>query len=204
MLGRLHQKQPSPYRVASRRFFLIFGAAALSSCTQLPVSSLDFPNWRSVKRSGGAILSGPIVERVRRVGQTILVPPSDGRPWEFGVIVRDIELAATFEGNGIVISTAMVDACETDGELAAQVFWAANFRRLNERPNYTTDFSTNDNSMTSADAVTLRALAKAGYDPRDVMTLALRQLSAGTGGVVQNDSRLNNIKLELNKLGYQV
>jgi hypothetical protein len=202
MQARRDGQQVDLRQLACRRSFVFFGMVlALSGCTNMPATDDSFPDWRTMKRRGGLMFSGPAFDRVKRVGRAVLTKPTDGPTWEVGVIEGSSTLVKAFQGNGLLVSTTMIERCENDGQLAAQMVWATYFKMPHGPSSLPNTLVPDAAVVRTADLATLQALAKAGYDPRDALILVQSQTPDGNE---PSEARLRDMKVSLRKLGYQV
>jgi hypothetical protein len=188
-----------------RRGFLSLGlAAALAGCAQPLLPKVQLPDWNAIKRGGGISFTGPIFERVKRVGQKVLPMPTRGGPWQFGVVAGDSIIVSAFHGNGLTISNGALDLCENDGQLGALLLWATMFPVPSGWISPTRSLTPDVSAVVKADVATLRGLAQNGFDPRDDLVIA-RRVSEASGGEPEMEApRWAAMETALRTLGYQV
>jgi hypothetical protein len=191
-----------PITMPGRRAFLAWGLTAIvAGCAQAP-DRLRLPYWREIVARGDLIQSGPEYERIKRIGQLVLRPLENGPAWQFGIdpSLSPISLAAI--GNGLVVSKGALQLCENDGQVAAILALRAETLRLTNQRRSSNSAKADPDAL---DAIVIRQLARAGYDPRDALVIAQRLVVGAQDGEAQVQSlRITTMNAELRKMGYQV
>ncbi len=193
------------YCTAHRRAFLTLGFAAVAAgCAQPLVPEVQLPDWEMIKRNHETSYSGPNFERLVRVGAKVLSAPTKDGPWQYAVVKDDFPLVLAFRGNGLIASAQVFDQCENDGQLGALLAWVVMFPLPSLRATGERSMRFNKDAILQADVASIRALAKAGYDPRDALEIARRVPIFFEEQVEAELPRWPAMENELRRLGYQV
>jgi hypothetical protein len=191
-----------------RREFLSLGlAAAMAGCAQPLVSqvpTVQLPDWEMIKRNHETSFSGPSFERLARVGGRVLATPTKDGPWQYGVVKDDFPLVLAFRGNGLIVSTQVFELCENDGQLGALLAWVVMFPLPSLRTTGERSMRFNKDAILQADVAAMRAMAKAGYDPRDALEISRRVPIFFEEQTESELPRWPAMENELRRLGYQV
>jgi hypothetical protein len=201
VVGVQQTERPS----ATKRNFLILSLATLAAgCAQPLVPEVQLPDWDMIKRNYEASFSGPDFDRVRRVAQKVLPAPVSGGPWQFGIVNDANGPILAFRGNGLVVATSELKLCENDGQLGALLVWVVHFPLPSLRTTDERKLRLDIGPIIEADISSIRALTKAGYDPRDALVIAKRVPVTFESEPQLNMPRWVAMEQELRALGYQV
>jgi hypothetical protein len=187
-----------------RRALLALGlGAVLASCVQAP-SRPRLPTWRQIVARGDLIQTGADYERIKRIGQLVLRQPERGPAWQYRLDPSDSQFSTAAAGNGIVVSKGVLKLCENDGQVAAILVLRAETLKLSTHSRAFTSPKTAPEAE-DIDAIVIRQLARAGYDPRDALVIAQRTpIGTEVEDVGAQSLRLASMMTALRKLGYQI
>jgi hypothetical protein len=206
----IHPLQRRDVLLAGLGFGLSVG---LCACANQPVQ-------QNVKASRGTMPSAEIdmgsaaAVRATRIARRVLTSPNPNVAWSVGIKQGAQLFAAAVAEDSIILSQSLFDLCENDGQIAAILAHRVACYTPDATPALKTKLLAPLNSgpfaapistmYAQADVSAIRALAKAGYDPRDGRAIWQRIGLASNSVDPSHELRLNSMTQELHKLGYQV
>jgi hypothetical protein len=202
---------------ALRRRDLFVGLGAmglgltLGACQSTPVQA---PTWADIVRRGTLMTSGQEVDRLKRIAARITPPTGSGVALQVGISPEAKPVGYAVLGNGLVISQGLMTLIENDGQLGALIAHRLTCLKPDVTLALATAMATPLNSapkpaayatlVFEADIAAIKALAKAGYDPRDGLVIWQRIGTLDPTDIAPLAARFERMAGTLRDMGYQV
>jgi hypothetical protein len=184
-----------------------------ASCASQQQTGSDVRN-NDVAMSASSGEEVQALRRLERAGVRLFGSQQDDVKWEYGIVSGPSLIAMFTAENSFMASLPLLQLCENDGQIAALLVFRDPSIRFSSQGVSAQDTLPPLNAaptrpgtaelITKTDVNAIRALARAGYDPRDAMVLWQRIGRVGGDGVLPHATRLAAMAAELHKLGYQV
>jgi hypothetical protein len=209
-----HDVRASP-ALARRDLFKGIGVIALGLTMGACQSTLvQAPTWADSVKRGNLLTSGQNVDRLKRIAARLMPASSGGSALQVGISPEARPVGYGVLGNGLVMSQGLMTLIENDGQLAALIVHrltcltpdvtlalaTAMAAPLNSAPKPET-YAT---LVAQADIAAIKALAKAGYDPRDGLVIWQRIGTLDPDDVAPLTARFGRMASALRDMGYQV
>lgn len=203
-LFQLAKLSPLGHKYLGRRSILALGlATALAGCVGNSMPTMRQSGLGDVANGGEILRSGPDYDRIKKVGETILRPNASGDKWQFGIAPINSFGASISAENVIVLTKGLLSLCENDGQVGAILALTAIKLPL-AGATVGVALLKGPPPAIDSDVATIRALAEAGYDPRDALQIARNVARSSVEAVALQAPRWTIMENELRRLGYQV
>jgi hypothetical protein len=219
MSPNVNQQSRIDRRYLLNGLILLCVGTGASGCT-IPLTSNADLSWSSLLKRDDFSTSGPAYDRVKRVGERVLVDNYDGaHTWQFGIMTSPDLIAYAVTGNILVVSQGVLDLCENDGQLAALLAHRAialgilksnaRYAEVTLPLNDRRSSAAVDKFYSDADISAITNLALAGYDPRDGL-IVWQHIFGFRGSMMSiasdspSERRLAIMAKALRVLGYQI